>query len=137
MTYSITRRSRAIALTVAALMSLPGLVGTATAAPVDMYAPYARAAAKVAANGELLAAKNVASSTKASTGNYCVKVSDPDPIDLNDAAIQVTSNGQWVTFIVNARPTSTCGNATDTITVHSVQSNTITWTDTAFTISVH
>ncbi|WP_327253613.1 hypothetical protein [Streptomyces sp. NBC_01244] len=64
-------------------------------------------------------------------------MSDPDPIDLANAAIQVTSNGAWATFIVTGRPTATCGNATDAITVHSVQSNTITWVDTAFTITVH
>lgn len=137
MNRSTTKRSRAIALTVAALVSVPAMASTAAAVAVDLYAPYARAAAKVAANGALLAQKNVASSTRVATGQYCVKVSDPDIDDLKDAAIQVTSNGAWVTFIVNGAPTSGCGNATDTITVWSSDRNSGGWADSAFTVSVH
>lgn len=136
MSHSTTGRARAIALTVAALVSVPVLASTAVAAPVDMYAPYARAAAKVAANGELLAQKNVAESRKVNTGRYCVKVSDPDIDDLKDAAIHVTSNSSWGTLIAFGTPTSTCGNAADTITVWSADRNSTAWTDSAFTVTV-
>lgn len=138
MSHSTTGRARALALTIAALVSVPVLAGTAVAAPVDMYAPYARAAAKVAADGTLLAAKNVASVTKPAntTGRYCVKVSDPDIDDLKDAAIQATSNSAWGTLIVFGQPTATCGNAANTITVWSADRNGTGWTDTAFTVTV-
>ncbi|WP_329214742.1 hypothetical protein OG257_36815 [Streptomyces sp. NBC_00683] len=136
MIHSITGRARAVALTVAALVSVPLLTGTASAAPVDLYAPYARAAAKVASDGTLLAAKNVASVTKPATGQYCVKVSDPDIDDLKDAAIQATSNSAWATLIVFGTPTGTCGNAANTITVWSADRNGTAWTNSSFTVTV-
>lgn len=135
MSHSITGRARAIALTVAALVSVPALASTAVAAPVDMYAPYARAAAKVAGNGTLLAQKNVAESKRVATGQYCVKVSDPDIDDLKDAAIHVTSNSNWATFIVTATPTTACGSDPNTIYVRSIGTNN-GWADTAFTVTV-
>ncbi|MEU9999164.1 hypothetical protein [Streptomyces sp. NPDC050848] len=135
MSHSTTGRARAIALTVAALVSVPLLAGTSVAAPIDMYAPYARAAAKVAANGTLLAQKNVAESRKVATGQYCVKVSDPDIDDLKDAAVHVTSNSSWATFIVQPQPTPTCLNDPNTITVFSINTSD-NWGDTAFTLTV-
>lgn len=135
MSHSTTGRARAIALTVAALVSVPLLAGTSVAAPIDMYAPYARAAAKVAANGELLAQKNVAESRKIATGSYCVKVSDPDIDDLKDAAVHVTSNSNWATFIVHPQPTTRCGNDPNTVSVLSVGLAN-TYEDTAFTLTV-
>lgn len=92
MSHSITRRSRAIAVTVAALVSVPVLAGTANAVPADMYAPYARAAAMVHEPGTLLAAKNISEVTHPKVGTYCLKVSDPDIDDLQNAAILATAN---------------------------------------------
>ncbi|WP_327303678.1 hypothetical protein OG264_38570 (plasmid) [Streptomyces xanthophaeus] len=137
MSHSITGRARAIALTVAALVSVPVLAGTSVAAPIDMYAPYARAAAKVAANGTLLAQKNIdeAGTRKVATGQYCVKVSDPDIDDLKDAAVHVTSNSNWATFIVVATPVTVCGSDPNTIYVRSINTAD-TWADTAFTLTV-
>lgn len=136
MTHSTTGRARAIALTVAALVSVPVLAGTAAAAPADMYAPYARATAKVAANGTLLAAKNIAAVTRPQVGMYCVKVSDPDIDDLTNADILATSNGGFVTLRVYGQPTGQCASAPNTITIFSNVSNTGAWADTAFTVSV-
>ncbi|MEU7010658.1 hypothetical protein [Streptomyces sp. NPDC046332] len=136
MSHSTAGRARAIALSVAALVSVPLLAGTAVAEPIDMYAPYARAAAKVAANGELLAQKNVAESRKVANGQYCVKVSDPDIDDLKDAAVHVTSNSNWATFIVHPQPSALCGNAPNTVAVHAIDAaNALA--DTAFTLTVH
>ncbi|MEU9204281.1 hypothetical protein [Streptomyces sp. NPDC048332] len=131
-----TGRTHAVALTVAALVSVPLLAGTSVAAPIDMYAPYARAAAKVAANGTLLAQKNVGESRKVATGQYCVKVSDPDIDDLKDAAVHVTSNSGWATFIVQAPPTTRCGSDPNTISVLAINTANA-YGDTAFTLTVH
>lgn len=120
MSHSITGRARAIALTVAALVSVPVLAGTAVAAPADMYAPYARAAAKVAGDSTLLAAKNVSSATRSTVntarGVYCVKVSDPD-IELKDAAVLATINNNRAMITAIGDPHSWCRNDPNTITV--------------------
>ncbi|WP_327187408.1 hypothetical protein [Streptomyces sp. NBC_01334] len=73
-------RTRLLTLVTAAVASMTVLAGTASAAPADLNAPYARAAAKVGADGTLLATKNVASSEQFNgqpAGYYCVRVSDP------------------------------------------------------------
>ncbi|MFE9045969.1 hypothetical protein ACFYOG_34375 [Streptomyces sp. NPDC007818] len=117
MSHSTTGRARAIALTVAALVSVPVLAGTAVAAPADMYAPYARAAAKVAANGEVLAQKNVSSVTYGTAaGSYCVKVSDPD-IELKDAAVVATISNNRAMITAIGDPHPWCQSAANAITV--------------------
>ncbi|MGP3684638.1 hypothetical protein ACTVZO_07980 [Streptomyces sp. IBSNAI002] len=110
---------RVLALVLAAVTSVPFLAGTASA--VDLYAPYARAAAKVSAVGTLLAEKNVSSSRRSTaqannTGVFCVKVSDPD-IDLKDAALVATVNNNRAMITAIGNPHSWCGNDATTITV--------------------
>ncbi|WP_327709774.1 hypothetical protein OG912_15035 [Streptomyces sp. NBC_00464] len=135
MSHSTTGRARAIALTAAALVSVPLLAGTAAADPIDLYAPHARAAAKVATNGTLLAQKNVSESWRTAAGQYCVRVSDPDIDDLKDAAVHVTSNSNWATFIVQAPPNTRCGGDPNTVSVLSINTAN-TYADTAFTLTV-
>ncbi|MFD5422633.1 hypothetical protein ACFWJT_32040 [Streptomyces sp. NPDC127069] len=125
-------RSRVVALVVAGAASVSVLSGVAVAA--DLNAPYARAAAKVAADGTLLEGKNVASVTRAGAGTYCVKVSDA-AIDLASAAVVATLNNNRGEITAIGAPHGYCGNATDTITV--VTSNSAgTGTDRPFTVAV-
>ncbi|MFY0516125.1 hypothetical protein ACOMD4_37930 [Streptomyces anulatus] len=110
-------RTRVLALAAAAMASVTVLSGTATAAPADMNAPYARAAAKVAADGTLLAQKNVASAARLNgrpAGYYCVQVSDPT-VNLRDAAVLATVNNQRA--MITAIPGTSCNGLSRTITV--------------------
>ncbi|WP_030267582.1 hypothetical protein [Streptomyces violens] len=137
MTSTLAKRWRgALVLTAAAVASVPVLTGTAAAAPGDMNAPYARAAAKVAANGAVLASKNVASVTRPRAGAYCVKVSDP-AIDLANAAITASINGGAYARTISATgdPTGECGNDPSTITVYTfyISAN---LSDAPFTVAV-
>ncbi|MEE4495085.1 hypothetical protein [Streptomyces sp. BE230] len=112
-----TMRTRILALVAAAVASVPVLAATASAAPADLNAPYARAAAKVGGDGTLLAAKNVSSAERLAgrpAGYYCVAVSDPT-IDLRDAAVVATVNNNR--SMITAIPNSNCNGKTRTITV--------------------
>ncbi|MCX5377578.1 hypothetical protein [Streptomyces sp. NBC_00091] len=127
------RRPLALALALAALASVPALAGTAVAVD-DLYAPHARAAAKVqGSDGDLLASKNVASSWQVDTGKYCVKITDPD-IDLTDAVVLATPNSGSGnrTAEVRTTPTSTCGDNITVFTHHA----TAGYVNTSFTIAV-
>ncbi|WP_433887787.1 hypothetical protein [Streptomyces sp. CA-111067] len=113
-----SRRFLALALGAA---SVPALAVTASAAPTDLYAPHAQAAAKVRAAANvapvLVAAKNIESVTRGtSAGSYCVKVSDPD-IDLTNSAVVATmsQNRAMITAIPDPHPW--CRNDPMTITV--------------------
>lgn len=112
-----TMRIRVLALAAAAVASVPLLAGPASAAPANLNAPYARAAAKVSADGTLLATKNVASAERVNgqpAGYYCVAVSDPT-IDLRNAAVLATVNN--FRSMITAIPNSNCNGKTRTITV--------------------
>ncbi|MEV0263879.1 hypothetical protein AB0I49_21410 [Streptomyces sp. NPDC050617] len=85
------RLSATVAVLAAALLAAGS--GSAVAAdPPKADAPYAQAAASVAANGSLLLAKNVDEVTNPSAGRYCVHISDPD-IDLARSIPTGTLNG--------------------------------------------
>ncbi|AYV32322.1 hypothetical protein EES41_36805 (plasmid) [Streptomyces sp. ADI95-16] len=128
-------RTRIIALVVAAVASVSVVAGTASAAPADLNAPYARAAARVAANGTLLATKNVASVERFNgqpTGYYCVRVSDAT-IDLRNAAVVATVNN--FRAMITAIPNSNCNGQTRTITVVTSNYNN-DLADVPFTVAV-
>ncbi|MFD7501655.1 hypothetical protein [Streptomyces sp. NPDC059850] len=117
---SVRRTSRVLALVLGAVTSVTALSGSASAD--DMDAPYARAAAKVAQDGTVLASKNVASVTRgtgtSAAGVYCVRVSDPNVIDdLADAAVVATVNDFRGEITAIGAPHGYCGRATDTITI--------------------
>ncbi|MGR4877942.1 hypothetical protein ACIPUC_00660 [Streptomyces sp. LARHCF249] len=116
---SMSPTGRVLALVLAAAASVPALAGIASA--TDLYAPHARAAAKVSSAGLLLAEKNVSSATRSTaqtnnTGVFCIKVSDPDII-VKDAAIVATVNNNraMITAIGDAHPW--CAGDPNTITV--------------------
>ncbi|MGI5444701.1 hypothetical protein ACQEVM_03000 [Streptomyces sp. CA-243310] len=128
-------RVRSLTLVVAAVASVPLLTGTASAAPADMNAPYARAAARVAADGSLLSTKNVSSSARLNgrpAGYYCVQVSDPT-VDLRDAAVLATVNNQRA--MITAIPNSSCNGQTRTITIVTTNYNNDP-VDVPFTVAV-
>ncbi|MEU3827977.1 hypothetical protein GT045_02235 [Streptomyces sp. SID486] len=114
-----TRSGRVVALALGAVTSLAVLSGTAAAAG-NLDAPYARAAAKVSGTASLLGSKNVDAVTRGTgtnqAGVYCVKVSDSN-IDLSSAAIVATLNNSRGEITAIGGPHGYCGNATDTITV--------------------
>ncbi|MGW7029085.1 hypothetical protein ACWGFX_18090 [Streptomyces xanthophaeus] len=131
---SRTRRACVTALA-SALISVPVLAGAASA--VDMDAPYARAAAKVAANGTLVVGKNIESVRRAQAGIYCVKIAAAAKVaNLREAAILATSNGDTVLLRTVGNPIALCGNAADTVAVYSNKIDTGAWTDSAFTVAV-
>ncbi|MEU3830057.1 hypothetical protein AB0F36_32780 [Streptomyces sp. NPDC029080] len=119
MRISASRPSRVVALALGAVTSLAVLSGTAAAAG-NLDAPYARAAAKVSGTASLLGSKNVDAVTRGTgtnqAGVYCVKVSDFN-IDLSSAAIVATLNNSRGEITAIGGPHGYCGNATDTITV--------------------
>ncbi|MFJ6574229.1 hypothetical protein ACIQNU_43245 [Streptomyces sp. NPDC091292] len=128
-------RIRALALVAATVVSVPALAGTASAAPENLNAPYARAAAKVAGNGTLLATKNVASAARLDgrpAGDYCVQVSDPT-VDLRDAAVVATVNN--FRAMITAIPNSNCNGLTRTIRVVTTNYNNDP-VDVPFTVAV-
>lgn len=128
-------RTRVLALAAAVMASVTVLSGTAAAAPTELNAPYARAAAKVAADGTLLAKKNVASAARLNgrpAGYYCVQVSDPT-VNLRDAAVLATVNNQRA--MITAIPNSNCNGLTRTITVVTSNYNNDE-ADVPFTVAV-
>ncbi|MGW7052963.1 hypothetical protein [Streptomyces sp. NPDC054887] len=128
-------RTRIIAFVAAIAASVTFMTGTASAAPADLNAPYARAAAKVGGDGTLLATKNVASAARLngqSAGYYCVQVSDPT-INLRDAAVLATVNNFRAT--ITAIPNSNCNGLTRTITVVTSDYNN-NLRDVPFTVAV-
>lgn len=130
-----TMRVRSLALVIAAAASVPLLTGPASAAPVDMNAPYARAAARVAADGSLLSTKNVSSSARLNgrpAGYYCVQVSDPT-VDLRDAAVLATVNNNRA--MITALPNTNCNGQTRTITIVTSNYNNDA-VDVPFTVAV-
>ncbi|MFD8097329.1 hypothetical protein [Streptomyces malaysiensis] len=117
---SARRTSRVLVLVLGAVTALAAVSGSASADGMD--APYARAAAKVAQDATLLAAKNVASVTRGTgttfAGVYCVKVSDLNVSDdLADAAIVATLSNYRGEITAIGAPHAYCGNAGDTITI--------------------
>ncbi|MFD9454140.1 hypothetical protein ACFWBC_13740 [Streptomyces sp. NPDC059985] len=128
-------RTRILALTAAAVVSVPVLTATASAAPRDLNAPYARAAARVGADGTLLATKNVSSVARFNgqpVGYYCVAVSDPT-INLRDAAVLATVNNYRA--MITAIPNSNCNGQTRTITIVTSNHNN-DLADVPFTVAV-
>jgi hypothetical protein len=128
-------RTRILALVTAAVASMTVLAGTASAAPANLNAPYARAAAKVGADGTLLATKNVSSVARLNgrpAGYYCVAVSDPT-IDLSEAAVLATVNN--FRSMITAIPNSNCNRQSRTITVVTSNYNNDA-ADVPFTVAV-
>ena len=125
------KKSQVIAVTVVAVSALTA--GAVAAAPPDRapdkapaavpvaVAPYARAAAVVAADGTLVRAKAVSSVKRVALGEYCVKVS-ASGFDVRTAVSEVSVNlsGGKRVFIEVARSTQPlCGNNATTVLVQT------------------
>ncbi|MFH8487359.1 hypothetical protein [Streptomyces longisporoflavus] len=91
--------------------------GSAVAAdPPAAFAPYAQAAASVAANGGVRIAKDVDQVTHPTTGRYCIHISDPH-INLARSIPTGTLNGFEAvggSVRVLTEPASACDNDPDT-----------------------
>ncbi|MDJ1130563.1 hypothetical protein [Streptomyces iconiensis] len=110
------KRLSATAAVLAAALLAVGSGSAVAADPPKAIAPYAQAAASVAKNGDVLAAKNVDEVTNPSTGRYCVHISDPD-IDLARSIPTGTLNGHEAkggSVRVYTKPVGVCNNAPDT-----------------------
>ncbi|MEU8542256.1 hypothetical protein AB0C52_20085 [Streptomyces sp. NPDC048717] len=120
---STSRISRVLALTLGGALSLGLLTttATATAATDDLDAPYARAAAKVAANATVEHSKNVTSVTRGGSsgrkGIYCVKVPTTAVSNLGAAAILATLSDYRGEITAIGKAHAYCGNDAHTITV--------------------
>ncbi|GAA4911175.1 hypothetical protein LX16_2607 [Stackebrandtia albiflava] len=111
------RVSAAVATAVIGSIAVAG-TATADADPVlEIYAPYAQAAAEVAADGTVRNAKNV-TVTKPGTGKYCLKLDVVKPVTELVPTAVLRNNAPWDSEIyVDTHPTSTCGNDAETVLV--------------------
>jgi hypothetical protein len=128
------RRILAVLVPAAALVGV--LAAPATADPQPIHAPYAQAAAKVSASGELTKAKHVISVTKPDTGTYCVKVDRR--IDLSESVVQATASYWYTAIAAYAHPTKVCGNKANTVLVRTTKVNgsTTELKDAAFYLTI-
>ncbi|MEU6719123.1 hypothetical protein ABZ897_47325 [Nonomuraea sp. NPDC046802] len=117
------------------LMLATSLVLTAgPGAHADIYAPYARAAAIVDANGTLNNFKNVVSSRLVSRGKYCVRVRSN--VDVREALIQITSRDPVrLPQIAYRHPSPTC-NEDNTVAVHVYNSSSGQLADGGFDFAI-
>ncbi|WP_187414112.1 hypothetical protein [Nonomuraea sp. PA05] len=123
--------SRSLRTLATLALAATAATSVATPATAETDAPYARAAASVAADGNLIHGKNIVSTRRTATGRYCVQVDDR--INLSNAVIHVTVHGSRIGSAVT--PSPNCGNAADTIAVSIVtyQGNS---GDTGFYLSI-
>ncbi|MET8630858.1 hypothetical protein ABZW30_45465 [Kitasatospora sp. NPDC004669] len=126
------RRTAAVFAGAAALSAAFTL--QAAAAPAQITAPNARAAAEVDSLGRLQRQKNVIDSYRPFTGVYCVIVDPSAGIDLPSALILANGGVGTDSVQILREPTQSCGNRRDAITVVPVKDG--RQTDAEFTIAV-
>lgn len=125
-------RTAGVAAIAAAIL---GPVGVASAdVQPDSDAPYARAAARIAANGTIIHSKNVVTVSRPYIGRYCIRVADN--INLNNAVAYATSESSYGVAKVTTSPTTDCSNAPNTLTVMSTYEYNNTWADYPFMVTV-
>ncbi|OKI41285.1 hypothetical protein A6A29_38120 [Streptomyces sp. TSRI0281] len=89
----------------------------AVAAPGEIIAPNARAAAEVDFNGALERQKNVTDSHRVSEGLYCVTVDPSAGINLSSALILANGGPGTTSVSTIGEPTRACDSRRDAITV--------------------
>ncbi|MCR8578781.1 hypothetical protein [Streptomyces sp. Isolate_219] len=109
------RRTAAVLAGTAALSAV--FIPQAVAAPTEIVAPHARAAAEVNFNGALERQKNVTDSHRVSQGLYCVIVKPSANINLSSALILANGGPNTTSVSTIGKPTSACDNRRDAITV--------------------
>lgn len=103
-------------------------------AHADIYAPYARAAAIVDADGRLNNFKNVISSSRVGPGRYCVRVAKS--VTVKSALIQITPRDALrLPHIAYRGPSPTCGER-NTLTVHVYDVDTTHLADGGFDVAI-
>ncbi|AZS75036.1 hypothetical protein DDE74_32625 [Streptomyces lydicus] len=105
----------------------------AVAAPAEIVAPHARAAAEVNFNGALERQKNVTDSHRVSQGLYCVIVKPSAHINLSSALILANVASATSVSIIG-EPTMACDSRRDAITVVTLKDGLPVSSD--FTIAV-
>ncbi|WP_441247019.1 hypothetical protein [Kitasatospora sp. McL0602] len=114
--------TRAKILAAAIAVTVTAGVGTAYAATIGpARAPYAQVAALIGNDTKTFQSKGIKNVTKAGTGVFCLTFTSPlvDPQKIVPQATIVASDGtQWGSEVhVRTEPSSSCGEATDTVTV--------------------
>lgn len=109
------RRTAAVLAGTAALSAV--LIPQAVAAPAEIIAPNARAAAEVNSLGVLQRQKNVIDSHRVSQGLYCVIVNPSANINLSSALILANGGPTTTSVSIIGKPTQACNNRRDAITV--------------------
>ncbi|MGW0808643.1 hypothetical protein [Nonomuraea sp. NPDC002799] len=106
------------------MLAVTGLVlATGPAAHAELYAPYARAAAIVDADGVLNNFKNVEATKRVATGTYCVRVKSN--VHVADAVILVTSREpRRLPSIAYRNPSATCYHHANTIAIQVTNTST-------------
>ncbi|MFE7430443.1 hypothetical protein [Streptomyces sp. NPDC057545] len=89
----------------------------AVAAPAEIVAPNARAAAEVDFHGDLMRQKNVVDSFQVGEGLYCVIVNPNAGINLSNALILANGGPQTTSVSTIGRPTLSCDSRRDAVTV--------------------
>ncbi|WP_331753813.1 hypothetical protein [Streptomyces sp. NBC_00826] len=109
------RRTAAVLTGTAALTAV--FIPQAVAAPAEIIAPNARAAAEVNFNGALERQKNVTDSHQVSQGLYCVIVNPSANINLSNALILANGGPSTTSVSTIGKPTLACDSRRDAITV--------------------
>ncbi|MFF2960992.1 hypothetical protein ACFVT1_19230 [Streptomyces sp. NPDC057963] len=109
------RRTTAVFAGAAVLSAV--FASQAVAAPAEIVAPNARAAADVDFRGELLRQKNVVDSFQVGEGLYCVIVNPNADINLSNALILANARIHADSVETIGKPTTACGSRRDAITV--------------------
>ncbi|MEU3652927.1 hypothetical protein AB0E67_08755 [Streptomyces sp. NPDC032161] len=109
------RRTTAVFAGAAVLSAV--FASQAVAAPAEIVAPNARAAADVDFDGELLRQKNVVDSFQYGPGVYCVIVDPTAGINLPSALILANAQIHADSVVTIGEPTTSCDSRRDAITV--------------------
>ncbi|MFF8912751.1 hypothetical protein ACF08M_05325 [Streptomyces sp. NPDC015032] len=108
---------RTTAVFVGALALSAALASQAVAAPAEIDAPNARAAAEVGYRGDLMRQKNVVNSFQNDPGVYCVIVDPNAGINLPSALILANPHIHADSVVTIGEPTLACNSRRDAITV--------------------
>lgn len=126
------RRTTAVFAGAAVLSAV--FASQAVAAPAEIVAPNARAAAEVDFHGELLRQKNVVDSFQVGEGLYCVIVNPNAGINPSSALILANAHIHADSVSTIGRPTTSCDNRRDAITVVTLKNGHPT--SSSFTLAV-
>lgn len=129
----LSTASRAALLLGTAAVAVVTATGVAYAAPDTMDAPYAQAAARINANGSILASKGIDTVTRPQAGTYCVTFTKN--LDLPHSAPQATVVGDYGTVTLRMDANSLCNNQENTLTVLTRNTNSVR-DNIAFTLAI-